>query len=72
MQELDLQFVLTVPAVWSDKAKDATMRAAAQAGKDDVFIICDAGGGTVDLISYQIKNLEPLRLAEVTEGIGAV
>ncbi|KAL4960015.1 Hsp70 family protein [Aspergillus stella-maris] len=101
MQELDLQYVLTVPAVWSDKAKDATMRAAVQAGmdmknitlvsepeaaalyslretlpnsigKDDVFVVCDAGGGTADLISYQVNGLEPLRLSEVTEGTGAV
>jgi molecular chaperone DnaK (HSP70) len=27
-----IQFVLTVPAVWSDKAKDATLRAAIRAG----------------------------------------
>lgn len=54
--------------------------------RNDVFIVCDAGGGTVvrlrqseiatllnskqDLISYQIKTLEPLILAEVTEGTG--
>ncbi|RDW83641.1 Hsp70 family protein [Aspergillus mulundensis] len=119
IDELDTQFILTVPAVWSDKAKDSTMRAAVAAGidlknlslvsepeaaalyalraiqpnsiaKDDVFTVCDAGGGTVvskqdpgpvdaprfnqrqDLISYQIKSLEPLVLAEVTEGTGAV
>ncbi|KAH1353396.1 hypothetical protein KXW65_003042 [Aspergillus fumigatus] len=40
--------------------------------RNDVFIVCDAGGGTVDLISYQIKTLEPLVLAEVTEGIGRI
>ncbi|KAI9043281.1 Hsp70 family protein [Aspergillus affinis] len=96
---MNLRFVLTVPAVWSDKAKDATMRAAIQAGisaedlslisepeaaalhalrkvlpdsfsENDVFVVCDAGGGTVDLISYQIKTLEPLELVEVTEGTG--
>ncbi|KAL4919228.1 hypothetical protein BDW62DRAFT_209940 [Aspergillus aurantiobrunneus] len=100
-EDTDLQFVLTVPAVWSDKAKDATLRAVVDAGADikrvsvvsepeaaalyslraiqpnsiatnDVFIVCDAGGGTVDLISYKIKSLEPLCLAEVTEGTGAV
>ncbi|KAL3468953.1 hypothetical protein BJX99DRAFT_242456 [Aspergillus californicus] len=96
-----LQFILTVPAVWSDKAKDATLRAALAAGitardislvsepeaaalyalraiqpnsiaKGDVFTVCDAGGGTVDLISYQIKTLEPLCLVEVTKGTGSV
>ncbi|KAL4876508.1 hypothetical protein BJY04DRAFT_222989 [Aspergillus karnatakaensis] len=30
--DLDPQFVLTVPPVWSDKAKDATLRAAVDAG----------------------------------------
>ena len=28
LQSMELQYILTVPAVWSDKAKDATMRAA--------------------------------------------
>ncbi|KAL4861100.1 hypothetical protein BDV12DRAFT_204359 [Aspergillus spectabilis] len=97
IKDSTLKFVLTVPAVWSDKAKDATLRAAIKAGiptqsvshvsepeaaalyamraiqpnstaKRDVFIVCDAGGGTVDLISYMIKNLEPLFLVEVTVG----
>ncbi|KAH8428085.1 Hsp70 family protein [Aspergillus melleus] len=96
---LNLRFILTVPAVWSDKAKDATMRAAIQAGispedlslisepeaaalhalrkvlpgsfsENDTFIVCDAGGGTVDLISYRIKTLVPLEIVEVTEGTG--
>ncbi|KAF2461821.1 hypothetical protein BDY21DRAFT_329742 [Lineolata rhizophorae] len=25
----------------------------------DCFVVCDAGGGTVDLISYRVKQLEP-------------
>ncbi|RAL16833.1 Hsp70 family protein [Aspergillus homomorphus CBS 101889] len=98
---MDLRFVLTVPAVWSDKAKDGTLRAALKAGiapqdislvsepeaaalyslraiqpntiaKNDVFIVCDAGGGTVDLISYQIRNLEPLVLTEAVKGEGRI
>ncbi|KAL4925366.1 Hsp70 family protein [Aspergillus undulatus] len=101
MQDLDLHFVLSVPAVWSDKAKDATLKAVVAAGAsvknislvsepeaaalyslrvtrpnsistNDVIIVCDAGGGTVDLISYQIKSVEPLCLTEVTEGTGAI
>ncbi|PYH46334.1 Hsp70 family protein [Aspergillus saccharolyticus JOP 1030-1] len=100
-QDMDLRFVLTVPAVWSDRAKDATLQAALDAGihpqdvslvsepeaaalyslraiqpnsvaRDDVFIVCDAGGGTVDLISYQVKSLEPLSLSEVVKGAGRV
>lgn len=31
-KSMELKFVLPVPAVWSDKAKDATLRAAIMAG----------------------------------------
>jgi len=77
-----VEFVLTVPAVWSDAAKDATMKAAELAGMNendnlsmitepeaaalyalktvsgvstkegDVWIVCDAGGGTQKCIFY--------------------
>jgi len=93
------KFVLTVPAVWSDKAKDATLRAAKNAGiypitlikepeaaalytlhylKDralvvgDAFVLCDAGGGTVDLISYEVTGLDPLELKELIPGTGGL
>ena len=84
-----IEVVLTVPAMWSDAAKDATLNAAKQAGMGpnikmisepeaaavytvqsiqpnhlrvgDNLIVCDAGGGTVDLISYEIKQLSPFR-----------
>ena len=76
-----IEYVLTVPAVWSDSAKNATLQAAEKAGMGnkhelklisepeaamlhalktvqpqnlkvgDNFVICDAGGGTVDLIA---------------------
>lgn len=78
------KFVLTVPAVWSDKAKAATERAAKLGGmfpvtlikepeaaamytlhvlqdrgleQGDALVICDAGGGTVDL--SRMKFFEP-------------
>ncbi|KAF5516035.1 Heat shock 70 kDa protein 12B [Colletotrichum siamense] len=38
--------------------------------KDEVFIICDAGGGTVDLISYEVTNSKPLAIEEAVEGTG--
>ncbi|EFX01732.1 hsp70 family chaperone [Grosmannia clavigera kw1407] len=38
--------------------------------KDDVFIICDAGGGTVDLISYKIDSTGPIAMHEAVEGSG--
>ncbi|KAL1606690.1 hypothetical protein SLS60_004097 [Paraconiothyrium brasiliense] len=102
MSMTKVQFVLTVPAVWSDSAKDATLRAAEKAGlgsgKDlklisepeaaavytlkaiqpnnlkigDNFIVCDAGGGTVDLIAYKITQLNPLRVEESAVGTGGL
>jgi hypothetical protein len=37
----------------------------------DGFIVCDMGGGTVDLISYRVKSLEPTIIEEATIGNGA-
>ena len=37
----------------------------------DTFVVCDAGGGTVDLITYNVSALKPiLRLSEVSIGSG--
>ncbi|KAL8671693.1 MAG: hypothetical protein Q9168_003815 [Polycauliona sp. 1 TL-2023] len=94
------KFVVTVPAVWSAKAMNATLLAAKQAGihpvslikepeaaalytlrmlQDkalaigDAFVLCDAGGGTVDLISYEITALTPrLELKELVTGKGGM
>ncbi|CAO1601112.1 hypothetical protein XANCAGTX0491_004776 [Xanthoria calcicola] len=94
------KFVVTVPAVWSAKAMNATLLAAKQAGihpvslikepeaaalytlrtlRDkalavgDAFVLCDAGGGTVDLISYEITALAPtLELKELVTGKGGM
>ncbi|KAK3842611.1 MAG: hypothetical protein J3R72DRAFT_442725 [Linnemannia gamsii] len=101
------QYCLTVPAMWSDAAKNTMRQAAIGAGliqegdppnrlslisepeaaamycerkvdhfqlKDkDRFMICDAGGGTVDLIVFEVS--EPAgkerHLKEVTRGHGA-
>ncbi|KAJ5542738.1 hypothetical protein N7461_008741 [Penicillium sp. DV-2018c] len=101
MGTMDLQYILTVPAVWSDKGKDTTMRAALRAGvlpntltllsepeaaavcairtiqpnsiaRDDCIIVCDAGGGTVDIDTYRVKQTEPFRVEEATKGTGAL
>ncbi|KAH8587392.1 hypothetical protein B0O99DRAFT_641981 [Bisporella sp. PMI_857] len=102
-QETPLQFILTVPAVWSDAAKEKTLQAAETAGlgqnapilmisepeaaatyalfrkelgglsNGDTFVVCDAGGGTVDLISYTIEQLEPvLQVKEAAPGSGGL
>ncbi|KAI1307114.1 hypothetical protein F5Y03DRAFT_405699 [Xylaria venustula] len=34
----------------------------------DSFVVLDAGGGTVDIISYKINKLEPLSVSECVEG----
>ncbi|KAG0311166.1 Heat shock 70 kDa protein 12A [Dissophora globulifera] len=100
------RYCLTVPAMWSDKAKDVMRQAAIRANiiteadhpdrlmlvsepeaaalycerackqydlvDGDRFLICDAGGGTVDLIVYDIAmSSEGQRLSEVTKGHGA-
>ncbi len=37
----------------------------------DVFVVCDAGGGTVDLISYEVLGLSPtLQVKEIVPGTG--
>jgi molecular chaperone DnaK (HSP70) len=76
LSKQQMTFVLTVPAIWSDKAKELTIQAATRAGiqkenlvlmtepeaaaiycatlcaetdlrEGDIFLVCDAGGGTV-------------------------
>ncbi|KAI0483735.1 hypothetical protein F4859DRAFT_529040 [Xylaria cf. heliscus] len=96
--------VLTVPAIWTDHARDRMREAATLAGilehRDagqttisfisepeaaaiatipelenrpdlqvgDSFVVVDAGGGTVDVISYKINTVEPLSVSECVEG----
>ncbi|BCS15698.1 hypothetical protein ALUC_70931A [Aspergillus luchuensis] len=100
-EQMEMKYVLTVPAIWSDKAKDETLKAASRAKipqkditlvsepeaaalyclnaiqpnsieNNDVVVVCDAGGGTVDLISYCVKTVSPLSLEEVSEGSGDI
>ncbi|KAF9178053.1 hypothetical protein BGZ51_003901 [Haplosporangium sp. Z 767] len=101
------QYCLTVPAMWSDAAKNTMRRAAIGAGliqegdppnrlilisepeaaamycermvdrfslkHGDRFMICDAGGGTVDLIVFEVNEPpgQTRHLREVTRGHGA-
>ncbi|KAL8715916.1 MAG: hypothetical protein Q9220_000583 [cf. Caloplaca sp. 1 TL-2023] len=98
-----VEYVITVPAVWSDRAQASTRRCAEEAGMGlgsnlhiisepeaaamyaldamdphnikvgDTFVLCDAGGGTVDLISYEVLALKPLlRIKEAAPGSGAL
>jgi len=98
-----MESILTVPAVWSDKAKNDTLQCAVKAGfgevnkirliaepeaaavytfhqlpefsvqRGHVFITVDAGGGTVDLTTYQVYETKPtLRVDEVIVGDGGL
>lgn len=106
---LPMTLVVTVPAVWSDAAKDRTWQAVSKAGFTtvslpnlerritisepeaaaiytlrslkgstqeaqlkigDCFVVCDMGGGTVDLISYQVTSTNPIKVQEATIGTG--
>ncbi|KAK7535588.1 hypothetical protein IWX49DRAFT_602368 [Phyllosticta citricarpa] len=98
---------ITVPAIWSDAAKDATRAAAVTAGfgsrpsdsvniitepeaaalaalkpllspqsidpvhPGETILVCDCGGGTVDITTYQIMECKPrLKFREVCVGTG--
>ncbi|KAK2071325.1 hypothetical protein P8C59_005759 [Phyllachora maydis] len=101
-----IQVVLTVPAIWTDLAKEKTRAACHKAfrsvcagaleiktlsepeaaaifalhtmdradlGQGDAFVVCDAGGGTVDLISYVVNSLAPiLDVVEAAPGSGGL
>lgn len=93
--------VITLPASWSDRAKNSMLQAAQKAGiddgrtlkfraepeaaamcelkmrakkahiaKGDCFIVCDAGGGTVDVVSFQVLSLDALSLNQVVVSEG--
>ncbi|KAI4909431.1 hypothetical protein J4E90_008128 [Alternaria incomplexa] len=52
----------------------STLRGTAQDTKlsvGDGFIVCDMGGGTVDLIAYRVSSLQPTVIEEATVGSGA-
>jgi len=92
---LDVSWVMTVPALWSPEAQNATRECAEAAGMGNAsslmmtsepeagaayalrklephnvkighsIVVCDAGGGTADLVTYRIKALSPiLKVAE--------
>lgn len=106
---IPIHYILTVPAVWSDRAKAMTLQAAKKAGMSgtnsvqksvrlisepeaaamhclrfyqdtqnclqvgDIYVVADCGGGTVDLISYEITAIEPrLKVKECVVGSGGM
>ena len=99
-QDSDIQWCVTVPAIWTAYTRDLMFRAAVEAGLPDDpehlllaqepaaaalycaakgetllrtpgtrFLVVDAGGGTVDVTSYQVT--EDGRLSELAPASGA-
>lgn len=38
--------------------------------RGDAMVVCDAGGGTVDLVSYEIQSMDPFELKALTAPSG--
>lgn len=55
--EMDLKFVLTVPAIWSDKAKDVTLRSAVWAGipADKLSLLSEPESAAL----YALRTIQP-------------
>ncbi|RYP13980.1 hypothetical protein DL765_006646 [Monosporascus sp. GIB2] len=99
-----VEFMLAVPAIWTEKATQRTIKALERAQKfprgapvsvvsepeaaaiytlhrstrhgmkvGQSFVVVDAGGGTVDLITYSINSLHPtLEVTESAPGSGGM
>ncbi|KAK4159913.1 hypothetical protein QBC43DRAFT_326330 [Cladorrhinum sp. PSN259] len=50
----------------------ATMEGRPDIHEGDAMVVVDAGGGTVDLISYKVDSLNPFVLSECAEGTGGL
>ncbi|KAH6895964.1 hypothetical protein B0T10DRAFT_545558 [Thelonectria olida] len=53
-------------ATLHDKAEENSL------APGDTFVVCDAGGGTVDLISYKVNRVKPLGIEECAIGDGGL
>ncbi|KAF9874990.1 hypothetical protein CkaCkLH20_07684 [Colletotrichum karsti] len=66
----DIELVTEPSAAAIATLRDKSEEKSLQEG--DIFVVCDAGGGTVDLISYRVKGTDPLRLDECVEAQGGL
>ncbi|CAI7577109.1 unnamed protein product [Penicillium viridicatum] len=65
-----LSFVLEPEAAAMATLTDPEHQSLVKPGK--AWLILDAGGGTVDLISYKITSTDPITMDEAVEGTGAL
>ncbi|KAJ3530223.1 hypothetical protein NM208_g9420 [Fusarium decemcellulare] len=63
-----LRFISEPEAAALATMKDLSKRSTIKSG--DTIVICDAGGGTVDLISYIVESTEPFVVKECVKGEG--
>lgn len=95
-----VRIILTVPAIWTDSAKDVMLKTVREAGLPDNvvllsepeaaawellrerrvegeplrveerFVVCDAGGETVNLNSYKVCSLYPFQIEQCASSDG--
>ncbi|KAH7023134.1 hypothetical protein EDB80DRAFT_745260 [Ilyonectria destructans] len=68
--ETVLRFISEPEAAALATLKDLSKRSNTKAG--DTIVVCDAGGGTVDLISYVIESVDPFVVKECVKGDGGL
>ncbi|KXH62515.1 hypothetical protein CNYM01_01726 [Colletotrichum nymphaeae SA-01] len=66
--ETSLSFISEPEAAALATMKDLSKMPTAEVG--DHIVVCDAGGGTVDLITYEILSLDPFIVREAVQGDG--
>lgn len=49
-----------------------TLAAQDMVGPGDLFTVCDAGGGTIDVVTHEIVSLSPFKVKEVVPPVGAL
>ncbi|KAF4416404.1 hypothetical protein FACUT_12593 [Fusarium acutatum] len=65
-----LYFISEPEAAALATIKDLSKRSTIKA--DDTIVVCDAGGGTVDLISYVFESTDPFVVKECVKGDGGL
>ncbi|KAM5355751.1 hypothetical protein ACJ41O_002397 [Fusarium nematophilum] len=68
--ETTLRFISEPEAAALATLRDLSKRSTLKPG--DTVVVCDAGGGTVDLISYVVESTSPFVVKECVKGDGAL